>query len=92
MEFGNVTNTATQKLLGGVVVAHLVLQSSASATNFEIAVPTTPINVKLMLTSTATKNGTTSIRSIIDYRPFTTSLTDRIAINSWRVCETTGCT
>jgi hypothetical protein len=92
MEFGNVTNTATQKLLGGVVVAHLVLQSSASATNFEIAVPTTPINVKLMLTSRAVKNGTTTIRAVIDYRPFTDTLTNRIAINSWRVCETSACT
>jgi hypothetical protein len=92
MEFGNVTNTATQKLLGGVVVSNLVLQSSASATNFEIAVPTTPINIKLMLTSTATKNGTTTIRAVIDYRPFTDSLTNRVAINSWRVCETAACT
>jgi hypothetical protein len=50
------------------------------------------MNVKLMLTSTATKNGTTTIRSVIDYRPFTDSLTDRVAINSWRVCETAVCT
>lgn len=93
MEFGNVTASATQRLLGGLVVSRLVLQSSASATNFEISVPTSPITAKIELTSTAVKNGaTTSIRAIIEYRPYADQKDDRVRINSWRVCSTPGCT
>lgn len=45
IEFGNVTNTASQKMLGGLVAARLVLQSSASASNFEISVPTSRLDM-----------------------------------------------
>lgn len=86
LEFGNATNSAEQKILGGLVVARLVLQSSASATNFAIQVATSPINVTVLLTATATKNGgTTTIRAVIDYRPYSQDIKQRLAISSWRV-------
>ena len=85
MEFGNATNSAEQKVLGGLVVARLVLQSSASASNFAVAVATSPINVTVLLTATATKNGTTTIRAVIDYRPYSQDIKQRLAISSWRV-------
>jgi hypothetical protein len=93
VEFGNVSNTATQKMLGGLIVSRLVLQSSTSATNFEISVPTSPITAKIQLTSTGTKNGSTSIRAVVEYRPYDKSgdIDERIRVNSWRVCETSGC-
>jgi hypothetical protein len=93
VEFGNVSNSATQKMLGGLIVSRLVLQSSTSATNFEISVPTSPITAKIQLTSTGTKNGSTSIRAVVEYRPYDKSgdIDERIRVNSWRVCETSGC-
>jgi hypothetical protein len=91
VEFGNVSNTATQKMLGGLIVSRLVLQSSTSATNFEIQVPTSPITARIQLTSTATKNGTTSIQAVVEYRPYEANIDERIRVNSWRVCETDGC-
>jgi hypothetical protein len=92
IEFGNVSNTATQKMLGGLIVSRLVLQSSTSATNFEISVPTSPITAEIQLTSTATKNGgSTSIRAVVEYRPYEADIDGRIRVNSWRVCETSGC-
>jgi hypothetical protein len=92
VEFGNVSNTATQKMLGGLIVSRLVLQSSTSATNFEISVPTSPITAEIQLTSTATKDGgSTSIRAVVEYRPYEADIDGRIRVNSWRVCETSGC-
>jgi hypothetical protein len=91
VEFGNVSNTATQKMLGGLIVSRLVLQSSTSATNFEIQVPTSPITARIQLTSTAVKNGTTSIQAVVEYRPYEANIDERIRVNSWRVCETDGC-
>ena len=92
IEFGNVSNSATQKMLGGLIVSRLVLQSATSATNFEISVPTSPITAKIQLTSTATKSGVTSIRTIVEYRPYEDDIDDRVRINSWRVCEQADCT
>ena len=85
LEFGNATNTSEQKVLGGLVVARLVLQSSASASNFAIQVATSPIKVTVLLTATATKNGSTTIRAVIDYRPYSQDIKQRLAISSWRV-------
>lgn len=91
-EFGNVSNSATQKMLGGLIVSRLVLQSSTSATNFEISVPTSPITAKIQLTSTATKGGgETSIQAIVEYRPYEEDIDDRVRVNSWRVCENDAC-
>jgi Tfp pilus assembly protein PilX len=89
VEFGNVSNTAVQRMLGGLIVARLVLQSSTSATNFEIAVPTSPITALIGLTSTSTKpgeTGVTSIRAVVEYRPYEPVIDNRIRVNSWRVC------
>ena len=92
VEFGNVTNTAEQRLLGGLVVARLVLQSSSSATNFEIAVPTSPVTALIELTSTGTKGtGTTQVRSVVEYRPYAPDIDERVRVNSWRVCDDAGC-
>ena len=93
MEFGNVTNTATQKMRGGLVLARINLQSSTSASNFEIGVGGSPIDAVLRLTATGTKDGqTTRIVSIVEYDANTgVSYEDRLAVNSWRVCAQTGC-
>jgi len=91
IEFGNVTNTATQKMKGGLIVSRLVLQSSTSATNFEISVPTSPITARIELTSTAIKESETSVKAIVEYRPYEESIDDRVRINSWRVCERGDC-
>lgn len=91
IEFGNVSNTATQKMLGGLIVSRLVLQSSTSATNFEISVPTSPITARILLTSRAVKDGVTSIQAVVEYRPYEAAIDERVRVNSWRVCEAEGC-
>jgi hypothetical protein len=91
MDFGNVTSIATQKVLGGLVVSRLVLQSSASTENFEIKVSPRPIESRVRLTSTAVKNGATSIQAVVQYRPNNPEISNRVRVNSWRVCETAGC-
>jgi hypothetical protein len=91
LDIGNATNTAEQKMLGGLIVSRLQLQSSASASNFEIAVPTSPITAKIALVSTSIKGGETSVQAIVQYRPYEPILGDRVKINSWRVCETSTC-
>jgi hypothetical protein len=91
VEFGNVSNTATQKMLGGVIVSRLVLQSSTSATNFEISVPTSPITAEILLKSTAAKDGQTAVQAVVEYRPYEANIDERIKINSWRVCAQAVC-
>ncbi len=91
IEFGNVTNTATQRMRGGLIVSRLVLQSSTSATNFEISVPTSPITAEILLTSTAVSEGLTTVQAVVQYRPYETSVDDRVRVNSWRVCSTASC-
>ena len=91
IEFGNVSNTAVQKMLGGLIVSRLKLQSSTSATNFEISVPTSPITAEILLTSTAVKSGQTSIQTVVQYRPYEPSIDDRLKINSSRVCAKPDC-
>lgn len=84
MLFSNVTNTANGQLLGGAVLSNIEMGSSASAIGFVVAVEPSDLNGKLLLDSVATQNGnSTTIRSIVDYRP-TTSYT---AVTSWRVVD-----
>lgn len=90
-EFGNTTNTATQQMLGGMVLSRLILQSSTSATNFQISVPISPITARITLTSTATKVTDTSIQAVVEYRPYEPDIDERVRVNSWRVCETVDC-
>jgi Tfp pilus assembly protein PilV len=91
-EFGNVSNTAVQKMMGGLAVSQLILQAATSATNFEIAVPTSPITGEIQVRSTSTGGGgTTSIQAIVEYRPYEKNVDDRLRVNSWRVCEDNVC-
>jgi hypothetical protein len=92
VEFGNVSNSATQKMLGGLIVSRLVLQSATSATNFEISVPTSPITARIQLTSTAVKRGETSVQAVVEYRPYEEDIEGRVRVNSWRVCQQPDCT
>jgi Tfp pilus assembly protein PilX len=79
---GNVANAANGQLLGGVVTARLDVQASASASAFAVGIETNPIDVRLLLASTATKNGrSTTVRAVVQFRPDSGEL----AINSWRV-------
>ncbi len=84
MTFSNVTNTANGQLLGGGVISNIELQSSASAVGFIIAVAPSDLTGKIQLDSTATTDrGTTTIRSIVEYRPST----NYAAVTSWRVID-----
>jgi hypothetical protein len=81
---GNVTNAANGQLLGGIVVAKLDTQASSSAQAFAIGVESNPVDTKLLLISTATLNGrSTIVRAVVQFRPDTSEL----AVNSWRVRE-----
>ena len=79
---GNITNAANGQLLGGIVVANLDTQASASASAFLIGIESNPIDVRMLLVSTATLKGkSTSVRAVVQFRPDTGDL----AVNSWRV-------
>ncbi len=91
MEFGNVTNTAIQKMKGGLVLARAILQSATSAQNFEIGVSTAAADSVIRLTATGTQDGnTTQIRAIAEYNA-EASYNASVALNSWRVCEGQTC-
>ena len=82
VSLGNVTNAANGQILGGIVIANLDTQASASASSFLIGIETNPTDGKLLLISTATLNGrNTIIRAVVQYRPDSGDL----AVNSWRV-------
>jgi hypothetical protein len=91
MEFGNVSAGAVQKVLGGLVVSRVILQSSNSSKEFVVRVSPRPIDSEIQLTSTAVKNGATSVRAVVQYRPNNLEINNRVRVNSWRVCETAGC-
>ncbi len=81
---GNITNAANGQLLGGIVIALLDTQASASASAFSIGIEVSPADSRLLLISTATKGGrSTSIRAVVQFRPDSGEL----AINSWRVAS-----
>lgn len=82
VSLGNITNAANGQLLGGLVVARLDTQASASASAFLIGIEANPVWAKLLLISTATLDGRSAvIRAVVQYRPDTGDL----AVNSWRV-------
>jgi Tfp pilus assembly protein PilV len=87
LQFGEVTNDTSAVLRGGAVLAHLDAGASASATGFLIEIPAATSSRMLELTSTATNDGTTSIRAVLDWRPST----GEAAMKSWRVCDTSAC-
>lgn len=79
---GNITNAANGQLLGGIVVARLDTQASASASGFLVGIESNPVWARLLLTSTSTLNGRNAvIRAVVQFRPDTGDL----AVNSWRV-------
>lgn len=81
LEFGNVTNAANGQLLGGAAVSRIVLQASASVSNFLIRVEPTPASFELRLDSTATLNGqATTMTAIVEIDDQGTT-----AVRSWRV-------
>ncbi len=79
---GNITNAANGQLLGGLVVARLDTQASASASAFLVGIEANPLHVRLLLSSASTLKGrTVVIRAVVQFRPDTGDM----AINSWRV-------
>lgn len=85
---GNITQAANGQLLGGIVVALLDTQASASASAFLIGIESNPVDVRLLLTSSATLEGcSTVIKAVVQFRPDTGDL----AVNSWRVTERPAC-
>lgn len=81
---GNITNAANGQLLGGLVVARLDTQASASASAFSIGIESSPRNARYLLASTATLDGhSTTIQAVVQFRPTDSQL----AINSWRVVD-----
>ena len=84
LSLGNITNAANGQLLGGLVVARLDTQASASATAFSIGIETSPRDAKFLLSSTATLYGhSTTIQAVVQFRPTSSEL----AVNSWRVVD-----
>lgn len=83
--FSEVTNTANGQLLGGAVISNADLRSSASAGDFTIAVEPSDLTGRIQLDSVATlaDGSTTTIRSVVDYRPSTRYT----AVTSWRVID-----
>jgi len=82
VSLGNITNAANGQLLGGLVVARLDTQASASASAFLIGIEANPVWARLLLISTSKLKGRTAvIRAVVQFRPDTGDL----AINSWRV-------
>ena len=81
----NVANVAEAQLLGGAVVSNILIQASAGATGLVIAVEPGDMTGLLRLDSTATTadGRSTTIRSIVDYRPST----KYAAATSWRVID-----
>jgi hypothetical protein len=83
IELGNVTNRSVVQLHGGAVVAKFHIGANASINSYVIEVPSSPLTQTLMLTSTATKDGSTSIRAMVEYRA-----PREVAVKSWRIINT----
>lgn len=92
VRFANAAAPMTDvRILGGVASARLDIQVEPSATNFRIGVDTLPIDVDLLLTSTATLDGnTTDMQAVVIYEP-TEPVATRIDVENWRVCAQSGC-
>jgi hypothetical protein len=68
--FGNVTNTVSAQAAGGLVVASLDLQGSASASGWLIGRANRPTATKVVMTATATDVSgiSVSVQAVVDYR------------------------
>lgn len=80
-----VTNAANGQILGGAILSSISIAASASANSFSIAVEPSDLHGKMLLDSVATTpdGRSTTIRSIVDYRP----TTNYAAVTSWRVID-----
>jgi hypothetical protein len=85
--FDLISNEAVAALTGGAVVGELSAGASASASNFVIRVDTQPTENVLNLTATAVKDGSTSVRTVLDVR--TGGNSTSYAIKSRRVVALT---
>ena len=85
MTFANVANIAQAQMLGGGVLSNVKVDSSAGASGLVISVAPSDITGLMQLDSTATTSDghSTTIRSIVDYRPST----KYAAPTSWRVID-----
>ncbi len=82
--FAEVTNQAKGQLLGGGALSNIDLRTSAVGGGFVISIEPSDLHGTVQFDSVATiDGGTTTIRSIVDYRPST----DYTAIKSWRVVD-----
>lgn len=91
-ELSNVTGSAQMRFRGGLVVARATLQASTSASNFEIGVNIQDVDIgfRLEATGTDTTGDSTKISSVVEYHfgdPYTTA----VDVDSWRVCDASGC-
>jgi hypothetical protein len=83
--FSNVANTAEAQLLGGGVLSNVKVDAAAGTSGLVISVEPSDITGLLQLDSTATTSDgrSTTIRSVVDYRPST----KYAAATSWRVLD-----
>lgn len=82
--FAEVANLAKGQLVGGAVISNMDIRAAANTSGLLISVGPNDITGKLLLESTAVLDGqTTTIRSIVDYRPST----KYAAVTSWRVVD-----
>lgn len=66
--FDNIANKTVAALEGGAYVATLSAGAAANTNNFLIEVETQPARARMVITSTATNSGSTSVRALVDYR------------------------
>jgi hypothetical protein len=85
--FDLVSNEAVAALTGGAVIGELSAGASASANNFLIAVGTQPTESDLILTATAVKDGSTSVKTVLKVRSAGTSTS--YAVQSRRILQLT---
>lgn len=80
-----VANIAEAQMLGGAVISNVNIETAANTSGFVIGVEPSDITGLLQLDSTAVSpsGASTTIRSIVDYRPST----KYAAATSWRVIE-----
>lgn len=87
VNFENVAGGADGQLLGGVVAASLWGDSNPSTGGFKIQVDTSPADYRLLVESTATKNGVeVTVRAVVEYRA-DEDFNNRVAVNSLRVLD-----
>lgn len=82
-EFDLISNDAVAALTGGAVVGELSAGASANANNFVIRVDSQPKTNVLNLTATAVRDGSTSVKAVVDVR--TTGATTSYGVRSRRV-------